>query len=151
MAKLFVCAQTGMCLWIQRYVSIDYKRTRPQMRHWAYSQCLCDVSLHMFCYDVAKMTSRMRSGIANVYVSFSTKNANLRVIVSPEKLHCNWFLYWRACHTTFYALENGVSICCASPAPSIGADQGGRFCRQGNTTPGSGLNAMLVRFNIKWA
>ena len=56
------------------------------MRHWAYSQCLCDVSLHMSCYDVAKITSLMRSGIANVYVSFSTKNANfnLRVIVSQK-------------------------------------------------------------------
>ena len=38
----------------------------------------------MSCYDVAKMTSLMRSGIANVYVSFSTKNANLRVIVSQK-------------------------------------------------------------------
>ena len=38
----------------------------------------------MSCYDVAKMTSLMRSGIANVYVSFSTKNANLPAIVSQK-------------------------------------------------------------------
>ena len=73
---------TAVCLY---YIFTAHKATNASLSLFP---MLCDVSLHMFCYDVAKMTSLMRSGIANVYVSFSTKNANLRVIVSPEKLHC---------------------------------------------------------------
>ena len=54
-----VSVDTAICLyWISAHKAANASLSLFPM--------LCDVSLHMFCYDVAKMTSHMRSGTTNV-------------------------------------------------------------------------------------